>query len=88
MPQTEEMERLFVHPFTPKPKDGRPVAQNARTPPGHERFAFDDPRRLGTTRRATRACHDMHYQLKSGDSLLTLKHKNWQSSPSDASQAV
>ena len=31
MPQTEEMERLFVHPFTPKPKDGRPMTQHLRT---------------------------------------------------------
>ena len=34
-------------------KDGRPMTQHVRTPPGCEGFAFDDPRRLGTTRRAT-----------------------------------
>ena len=53
MPQTEEAERLVVHPPTPKPADGRQVAQHVRTPPGYERFAFDDRRRLVTTRRAT-----------------------------------
>ena len=45
----------FFHPFTPKPTDGRPMTQHVRTPPGHERFAFDDRRRLGTTRRATQS---------------------------------
>ena len=53
MPQTEEAERLVVRPFTPKPTDGRQVAQHVRTPPGYEGFPFDDPRRLGTTSRAT-----------------------------------
>ena len=43
---------LFIHSLQNRKTD-RPVAQNARTPPGHERFAFDDPRRLGTTRRVT-----------------------------------
>ena len=63
---------------TPKPKDGRPATQHVRTPPGHERFAFDDRRLLGTTRRATRAGHDnMTFQLKLGDKLLTFKHENW-----------
>ena len=42
---TEEAERLVVRPFTPKPKDGRPMTQHVRTPPGHERFAFDHRRR-------------------------------------------
>ena len=55
MRQTEEAERLVVHPFTPKPTDGRQVAQHVHTPPGYEGFAFDDPRRLGTTRRATQS---------------------------------
>ena len=55
MRQTEEAERLVFHPFTPKPKDGRPMTQHVGTPPGHERFAFDDRRRLGTTRRATQS---------------------------------
>ena len=49
MPQTEEAERLVVHPPTPKPADGRPAAQYVRTRPGYERFAFDDRRRRGTT---------------------------------------
>ena len=32
------------------------MTQHVRTPPGHERFAFDDRRRrLGTTRRATQS---------------------------------
>ena len=53
MPRTEEAERLVVRPFIPKPTDGRPAAQCVRTRPGYERFAFDDRRRLGTTRRAT-----------------------------------
>ena len=55
MPQTEEAERLVVRPFTPKPTEGRPMTQHVRTRPGHERFAFDDRRRLGTTRRATQS---------------------------------
>ena len=31
------------------------MTQHVRTPPGYEGFPFDDPRRLGTTRRATQS---------------------------------
>ena len=76
MRQTEGAERLFVHPFTPKRKDRRPVTQHLRT------SLHTNVWRLmivvvWAQRRATRACHDMHFQLKSGDLLITLKHKNW-----------
>ena len=54
------------------------MTQHVRTPPRHERFAFDDRRRLGTTRRATRTDHDnMSFQLNLGDKLLTFKDESW-----------
>ena len=45
---------LFGHSLQNQLMDDQ-VTQHVRTRPGHERFAFDDRRRLGTTRRTTQS---------------------------------